>query len=74
MFDAVSFTIGLFSGGFLGVIGTIVVKSVRIYQLETDVFIRDQLIDAAQEKLRTLTERDSKGRFTGGKSANSKAV
>ena len=67
MFDAVSFTIGLFSGGFLGVIGTIVVKSVRIYQLESDVFIRDQLIDAAQKKLRTLTERDSKGRFTGGK-------
>ena len=67
MFDAVSFTIGLFSGGFLGVIGTIVVKSVRIYQLESDVFIRDQLVDAAQKKLRTLTERDSKGRFTGGK-------
>ena len=67
MIDPVSFTIGIFSGGFLGAIGAIVVKTVRIDQLETDVFIRDQLIDAAQKKLRTLTERDSKGRFTGGK-------
>ena len=67
MFDAVSFTVGIFSGGFLGAVGAIVVKAVRIDQLETDVFIRDQLIDAAQKKLRTLTERDSKGRFTGGK-------
>jgi hypothetical protein len=67
MIDPVSFTIGIFSGGFLGAVGAIVVKTVRIDQLETDVFIRDQLIDAAQKKLRTLTERDSKGRFTGGK-------
>jgi hypothetical protein len=67
MFDLVSFTVGIFSGGFLGAVGAIVVKTVRIDQLETDVFIRDQLIDAAQKKLRTLTERDSKGRFTGGK-------
>jgi hypothetical protein len=67
MFDAVSFTVGIFSGGFLGAIGAIVVKTVRIDQLETDVFIRDTLLDAAQKKLRTLTERDSKGRFTGGK-------
>jgi hypothetical protein len=67
MFDAVSFTVGIFSGGFLGAVGAIVVKAVRIDQLETDVFIRDTLLDAAQKKLRTLTERDSKGRFTGGK-------
>jgi hypothetical protein len=66
MFDLVSFTIGAFSGGLLGAIGAIVVKTVRIDQLETDVFIRDQLLDAAQKKLRILTERDSKGRFTGG--------
>jgi hypothetical protein len=67
MFDLLSFTAGLFSGGFLGAIAAIIVKAVRIDQLETDVFIRDQLIDAAQKKLRTLTERDPKGRFTGGK-------
>jgi hypothetical protein len=67
MFDPVSFTIGLFSGGFLGAAGAIVVKAVHIYQLQDDIFIRDQLIDAAQKKLRKLTERDSKGRFTGGK-------
>jgi hypothetical protein len=67
MFDVVSFTVGLFSGGFLGAVGAIVVKSVSIYQLQDDILIRDQLIDAAQKKLRTLTERDSKGRFTGGK-------
>jgi hypothetical protein len=67
MFDAVSFTVGIFSGGVLGAVGAIVVKAVRIDQLETDVFIRDTLLDAAQKKLRTLTERDSKGRFTGGK-------
>jgi hypothetical protein len=67
MFDPVSFTIGLFSGGFLGALAATIVKAIHINQLETDVFIRDQLIDAAQKKLRTLTERDSKGRFTGGK-------
>ena len=67
MFDVVSFTVGLFSGGFLGAIGAIVVKSVSIYQLQDDILIRDQLLGAAQKKLRTLTERDSKGRFTGGK-------
>lgn len=67
MFDAVSFTVGLFSGGFLGALGAIIVKTVYINQLETDVYIRDQLIDATQKKLRILTERDSKGRFTGGK-------
>ena len=67
MFDLVSFTVGIFSGGFLGAVGAIVVKTIRIDQLETDVFIRDQLIDAAQEKLRILTDRDERGRFKGGK-------
>jgi hypothetical protein len=67
MFDVLSFTVGIFSGGFLGAVGAIVVKSVRIDQLETDVFVRDMLLDAAQKKLRKLTERDSRGRFTGGK-------
>jgi hypothetical protein len=67
MFDVVSFTVGLFSGGFLGAVGAIVVKSVSIYQLQDDILIRDQLLDSAQKKLRALTERDSKGRFTGGK-------
>lgn len=67
MFDIASFTIGLFSGGFLGAIAAIIVKTVQINQLETDVLIRDMLLEAAQQKLRVLTERDSKGRFTGGK-------
>ena len=67
MFDLVSFTVGILSGGFLGAVGAIIVKTVYINQLETDVFVRDMLLDAAQKKLRTLTERDSKGRFTGGK-------
>ena len=68
MIDPLSLTIGLFSGGFLGAVGATTVKMVRIDQLETDVFVRDMLLNDAQKKLRTLTERDSKGRFTGGKS------
>ncbi len=67
MIDIASFAIGFFSGGFLGALGAIIVKTVYINQLETDVLLRDMLIDEAQKKLRTLTERDSKGRFTGGK-------
>jgi hypothetical protein len=67
MFDIASFVIGFFSGGFLGALAAIIVKTVYINQLETDVLIRDVLLDAAQKKLRKLTERDPKGRFTGGK-------
>jgi hypothetical protein len=67
MFDVLSFTVGIFSGGFLGAVGAIVVKTVRINQLEADILIFDRLLYDAQKKLRTLTERDSKGRFTGGK-------
>jgi hypothetical protein len=67
MIDIASFAIGFFSGGFLGALGAIVVKTVRINQLEADILIFDRLLYDAQKKLRTLTERDSKGRFTGGK-------
>ena len=67
MIDPLSLTIGLLGGGFFGALAATVVKTIHINQLETDVYIRDQLIDAAQKKLRKLTERDSKGRFTGGK-------
>jgi hypothetical protein len=67
MFDVLSFTVGIFSGGFLGALAAIMVKAIHINQLEIDVMIRNRLLDDAQKKLRTLTERDSKGRFTGGK-------
>lgn len=68
MIDPLSLTIGLLGGGFFGAFAATVVKTIHINQLETDVFVRDMLLNDAQKKLRTLTERDSKGRFTGGKS------
>jgi hypothetical protein len=67
MFDVVNFTAGLFSGGFLGALGAIMVKEIHINRLEADILIFDRLLYDAQKKLRKLTERDSKGRFTGGK-------
>jgi hypothetical protein len=67
MFDLVSFTVGIFSGGFLGAVGAIMVKEIHINRLEADILMFDRLLYDAQKKLRRLTERDSKGRFTGGK-------
>jgi hypothetical protein len=67
MFDTASFVVGFFSGGFLGALGAVIVKTVYINQLEADILMFDRLLYDAQKKLRTLTERDSKGRFTGGK-------
>jgi len=67
MIDVLSLTIGLLGGGFCGALAATVVKTVHIDQLETDIFVRDMLLDTAQNKLRVITERDSKGRFTGGK-------
>jgi hypothetical protein len=67
MIDVLSLTIGLLGGGFCGALAATVVKTVHIDQLETDVFIRDKLLDAAQNKLRVLTDRDERGRFKGGK-------
>lgn len=67
MFDVVNFTAGLFIGGFLGAFAAIMVKQIHINQLETDIMVFDKLLYDAQKKLRALTKRDSKGRFTGGK-------
>jgi len=67
MFDIASFVVGFFSGGFLGALGAIIVKTVYINQLEADILMFDRLLYDAQKKLHKLTERDSKGRFTGGK-------
>jgi hypothetical protein len=67
MFDVVNFTAGLFIGGFLGALAATMVKAIHINQLETDIMVFDKLLYDAQKKLRRLTERDSKGRFTGGK-------
>ena len=67
MIDLLSVAVGLIRGGVVGYIAGRVSLSGEVRQYQTDVFIRDRLLEAAQDKLRRLTERDERGRFTGGK-------
>lgn len=67
MIDLLSVAVGLICGGVVGYIAGRVSLSGEVRQYQTDVFIRDRLLDATQDKLRRLTERDERGRFTGGK-------
>ena len=67
MVDLLSVAVGLVCGGGVGYVAGRVSLSGELRQCQTDVFIRDRLIDAAQRKLKVLTERDARGRFTGGK-------
>jgi len=65
MFDPVSFTIGLFSGGFLGAIGAIVVNMVHIHRLqdENTRLSRELLKLATRYMGKKLYTHDAKGRF-----------
>jgi hypothetical protein len=67
MIDPISAIIGLLCGGAAGYIGGRIARSVEIMRYRDDIFVRDQLLAAAQRKLKVLTERDARGRFTGGK-------
>lgn len=67
MIDLVSVLVGIICGGGSGFIIGSFTNLQKIRQLRDDVFVRDKLLEAAQNKLRVLTERDDLGRFTGGK-------
>jgi membrane protein DedA with SNARE-associated domain len=65
MIDPISAIIGLLCGGAAGYIGGRIARSAEITQYRDEIFVRDQLLDNTQRKLRALTSRDSKGRFNG---------
>ena len=67
MIDPISVIIGLLCGAAAGYIAGRIARASEITQYRDDIFVRDQLIANAQRKLRTLTARDERGRFTGGK-------
>jgi hypothetical protein len=66
MIDPISAIIGLLCGGAAGYIGGRIARSVEIMRYRDDIFVRDRLLDAAEWKLKRLTDRDDRGRFTGG--------
>lgn len=67
MGDVIDIGIGLVCGGGVGYVLGLLKTQPEIRQYRDDIFVRDQLLDAAQRKLKVLTERDARGRFTGGK-------
>jgi membrane protein DedA with SNARE-associated domain len=67
MIDIASVAVGLVCGGGIGFIAGRLATAREVKQYRDDIFVRDQLIDAAQRKLEKLTKRDPRGRFTGGK-------
>ena len=67
MIDPISAIIGLLCGGAAGYIGGRIARSAEITRYRDDIFVRDRLLDAAEWKLKKLTDRDARGRFTGGK-------
>jgi hypothetical protein len=67
MIDVIDFGLGWVCGWGIGFIVGRISLSGELKQCQTDVFIRDRMIDAAQRKLKKVTARDARGRFTGGK-------
>lgn len=67
MIDIMSVAVGLICGGGIGFVAGRLAAVREVKQYRTDIFVRDQLIDAAQRKLKRVTARDARGRFTGGK-------
>lgn len=65
MFDSVSFTLGCFSGGFLGILAATIVSTIRAHQLqdENTRLARELLKLATRYKGKKLYTHDAKGRF-----------
>jgi membrane protein DedA with SNARE-associated domain len=67
MIDIMSVAVGLICGGGMGYVAGRLAATREIKQYRDDIFVRDQLLDAAQRKLKRVAARDARGRFTGGK-------
>jgi hypothetical protein len=67
MIDILSVAVGLICGGGVGFVAGRLATAKEVKQYRDDIFVRDQLLFSAQQKLKKFTKRDARGRFTGGK-------
>ena len=67
MSELINVGIGLVWGGAAGYLIGVAKARTEIRHYRDGIFVRDQLLDAAEWKLKKLTDRDDRGRFTGGK-------